>query len=269
MRRRKTLKIIIRVILGAIALSAFLFIFTLKANYVAPILMYHSVNPQPIAGRMLTVSPKTFQRQMRFLKTRHYNVLKLEELAGLIKKKKKIPADTVAITLDDGYKDNFLYAFPVLKKYELPVTIFIITNEVGRSQNDRLSWNDIRAMRDSGLVFFGSHTLGPEPLVNIESEEELKRQIFESKKVLQEKLGVPVTLFSYPEGRFNEKIKGLVIAAGYKAAVATNPGKKFANNDLFALKRLRISENAKNPFVFWFEASGFYNFIREHRHKHK
>lgn len=267
MRKPKALKIIIKVILGAIAISVFLFIVTLKANYVAPILMYHSINPQAIAGRMLTVSPETFERQMRFLKTRRYKVLPLGELAGLIKDKKKIPAGTLAITLDDGYKDNYIYAFPVLKKYNLPAAVFIIVNEVARPQNDRLSWEEIKEMQSSGLITFGSHTLGPEPLINIKSEDELKRQIRESKKILEEKLGRPVNLFSYPEGRFNEKIKKLVIDAGYKAAAATNPGKKFANDDAFALKRLRISENAANPFVFWVETSGFYNFLREHRRK--
>jgi hypothetical protein len=68
-------------------------------------------------------------------------------------------------------------------------------------------------------------------------------------------------------GRFSDKARRAVIAAGYKIAVATNPGKKYPNNDIFVLKRLRISENAGNLFVFWIETSGYYNFIREHRHK--
>jgi len=122
-------------------------------------------------------------------------------------------------------------------------------------------------MQDSGLIHFGSHTLGPEPLINIKSGQEIKKQIFDSKKILEEKLGRRVDMFSYPEGLFNEKIKQLVKDAGYKLAVATNPGKKFANDDIFALKRLRISANADNLFVYWIETSGYYNFMREHRHK--
>jgi peptidoglycan/xylan/chitin deacetylase (PgdA/CDA1 family) len=202
---------------------------------------------------------------MHFLKNQRYNVLSLETVANLIKERKRIPAKTVAITFDDGYKDNYIYAFPVLKKYRLPATIFVIINEVDR--DDRLNWNEMKVMQDTGLIAFGSHTLGPKPLVEIESEKEVKRQIFDSKKILEEKLGLPVIAFSYPEGRFNDKIKELVIAAGYRLAVTTNPGKKFANDDVFALKRLRISETARNLFVFWIETSGFYNFIREHRHK--
>lgn len=237
----------------------------IQGKYVVPIAMYHSVNPGALPENRIAVSAQTFERQMRFLKKHHYNVLPLESVATLIKERKKIPSKTIAITFDDGYKDNYIYAFPILKKYNLPATIFIITDEVGRA--DRLSWDEIKTMQDSGIITFGSHTLGPEPLINIKSEQDLKKQIFDSKKILEEKLGRQIGAFSYPAGRFNDRIRQLVMTAGYKLAVATNPGKKFADDDIFALKRLRISANCNNLFIFWVETSGYYNFMREHRHK--
>jgi peptidoglycan/xylan/chitin deacetylase (PgdA/CDA1 family) len=191
----------------------------------------------------------------------------LEALAALLKEGKKIPPKTVTLTFDDGYKDNYTYAFHILKKYNLPATMFIIVNEVDRQKGDRLSWKQIKVMRDSGIIAFGSHCLGPEPLVNIKSKKELKREIFDSKKILEKKLNREVKSFSYPEGRFNAKIKQLVMDAGYKLAVTTNPGKGFPSKDVFALKRLRISSNAGNLFVFWVETSGYYNFMREWRRK--
>ena len=248
----------------AILLSGYLANF-IRGKYVVPIIMYHSVNPGALPEDRLAISPATFERQMRFLKYHHYNVLPLESLATLIKERKKIPSKTISITFDDGYKNNYIYVFPILKKYNLPATIFIITDEVGRT--DRLNWDEIKTMQDSGIITFGSHALGPEPLINIKSEQDLKKQIFDSKKILEEKLGRRISAFSYAGGRFNDRIKQLVIDAGYKLAVTTNPGKKFANDDIFALKRLRISANANNLFVFWIETSGYYNFIREHRHK--
>lgn len=262
---RKGIKL--AVILFIAVLLIFISVGFFQKQYVVPILMYHSVSPKARKENRLSVSVGTFERQMRFLKERKYRVLPLEELAGLIKEKKKIPARAVAITFDDGYKNNYTDAFPILKKYNLAATIFIIINEVGRSQNDRLNWEEIRDMKDSGLVSFGSHTLGPEPLINIKSENEIRKQIFESKKILEEKLGCPVVVFSYPEGRFNDKIIQLVKDAGYKSAVATNPGKKIRNNNVYALKRLRVSENTGNLFTFWIQTSGFYNFIRENRKK--
>jgi peptidoglycan/xylan/chitin deacetylase (PgdA/CDA1 family) len=258
-------------VFGVIILSAFLLVNSIQQKYVLPILMYHSVNPQvPAVGlpwRGLVVSDKTFERQMRFLKTHNYNVLPLESAASLIGLKKRIPPKTVAITLDDGYKDNYTYAFPILKKYNLPATMFIIVNEVGRPQSDRLSWDEIKIMQASGIITFGSHALGPEPLINIKSEEEIKKQIFDSKRILEERLGGKVNVFSYPEGRFTGYIRQLVMDAGYKLAVATNPGKDYPSDDAFALKRLRISENTRNMFVFAIESSGFYTLMKEHKRK--
>jgi len=251
------------IILGIISLSGILLVNFIQQNYVSPIIMYHSVNPTAISKNRLAVTPEAFERQMYFLKRYRYNVIPLEQLAALIKEKKKIPPRTLSITFDDGYKDNYIYAFPILKKYNLPATIFIIVNEVGRP--DRLSWDEIKSMQNSAIITFGSHTLRPEPLLNFKSDKELKKQIFESKRILQERLEREVGIFSYPSGAFNAKIRQLVIDAGYKSAVATNPGRKYPDNDIFALKRLRISSTSNNLFVFWLETSGLYTFIKEHR----
>lgn len=257
------------VILVIITAAMLLAVTFLRQQYVVPVLMYHSINPAAMPENKLAVKANTFDRQMHFLKNHRYNVITLDALAGLIKNKKKIPPKTICITSDDGYKDNFTYAFPILKKYNLPATMFIIINEVSRPQGDRLSWDEIKTMQDSGLVSFGSHTLGPEPLVNFKSEEEIKKQIFDSKRILEEKLGRKVTIFSYPEGLFDARIKQLVVDAGYAGAVATNPGKNYRDDDVFLLKRLRISENSANMFVFAVETSGYYTFIKEYKKERK
>lgn len=262
MSRRKA----IIVVFVLIFLCGFLLADFLRQKYVVPILMYHSISPiQNPYIKSLIVSPEAFQRQMRFLKNNRYNVLPLEALADLIREKKKIPPRTLAITFDDGYRDNYKYAYPVLKKYNLAAIIFVIVNEISRPQNDRLSWDEVKEMQDSGLITFGSHALGAEPLVNIKARGDLKREIFESKKVLEEKLGRKVNTFSYPEAKFNDEIRQLVIEAGYKLAAAGSRGKKFANDDIFALKRVRISLSSDNLLVFWMKASGFYTLFKGHR----
>ena len=143
-----------------------------------PALMYHHVTP---AGSSINVTPGNFDRQMRFLKENGYQTLHTGEFLDVIKGQRQIPKKAVIITFDDGYKDNYTYAFPVLKKYNLPATVFVIINEIER--HDRLSWQEIEDMRGSGIITFGSHALGPQPLIDIESEEELRRQIFDSKKI--------------------------------------------------------------------------------------
>ena len=251
----------------AIFISAFALINFLHSIYVPPILMYHSVSPDAEPENRIAVSVDLFERQMHFLKARHYNVIPLESLAALIKDRRKIPPKTIAITFDDGYKNVYTHAFPILKKYNLAATIFLIVNEIGRPQRDRLEWSEIEEMLSSGLISVGSHCVGPEPLVNLKSEKEVKYQIFESKKMLEEHLGCKVNAFSHPEGLFTEKIVAMVKDAGYKMAVATNPGKKSPKDDIFRLKRLRISATSNNLAVFWLQASGYYTFIKENRKK--
>jgi len=250
---------------GITLIILFLLIGFVRQQYVLPILMYHSVKPSVASGNRLIVSVNTLERQMNFLKKHNYNVLNLEDAAALIKGRRKLPPKSIVLTFDDGNKDNYTYAFPILKKYNLPATIFLIFSEVGRP--DRLSWEEINRMRDSGLISFGSHTINHPFLEYIKSDEELKREISGSKAMLEKKLGRPVDTFSYPMGRFDSKVRQFVVDAGYKAGVVSNPGKDYPNDDVFVLKRLRISENAGNLFIFWIETSGYYNFIREQRHK--
>lgn len=261
-------KLIIFISLILIALGVYL-VNSVRQRYIVPIIMYHYIHPNPDSKDRLTVSPETFDQQMRFLKERRYNVISLEKLATLIKDKKKIPSRTIAITIDDGHKDIYNYAFPVLKKYNFPATVFVIIDEIDRPQDDRLNWNQIKKMQDSGVVTIGSHALGAEPLINIQSEEELKRQIFESRKILEEKLKKEINTFSYPEGFFNAKIKKMVMDAGYKLAVATTPGIHSPSDDVFALKRVRISSNSSNLFIFYIEVSGYYAPIREYQRYRK
>ncbi|MBU2222001.1 MAG: polysaccharide deacetylase family protein, partial [Candidatus Omnitrophica bacterium] len=174
---------------------------------------------------------------------------------------------TLAITFDDGYWDNYTYAFPVLKKYNLPATIFLITDEIGNKVGlgDKLNWEDVILMQDSGLINFGSHTLSHHVLTEIRSEDELRKEILSSKKILEERLGRPINTFCYPKGFFNQRVKELVKEAGYKAAVATSPGRNFPGDDVFALKRIRISDKAGNLFIFWVQSSGYYAFMKEKR----
>jgi peptidoglycan/xylan/chitin deacetylase (PgdA/CDA1 family) len=205
----------------------------------------------------LQVSPEVFRKQMRFLREHRYNIVTLEVVADLLKNNKRIPPKTVAITFDDGYRDNYIYAYPIIKEYKIPVTIFIIVNEVGRAQQDRLYWSEIKEMQSSGLVTFGSHALDPEPLVNLKSPLELKRQIFDSKKILEKELGTTVNSFCYAGGLFNNDIKELTKEAGYTVAASTK-ARGYSQKDIFALKRIRAPQSGSS-FVVWLQTSGYYN----------
>ena len=238
-----------------------------RQQYVLPILMYHSVTRVVPKGNVLTVSVDAFEKQMAFLKSNHYTVLPLDSATGYASKGKKVFPRAVVLTFDDGNRDNYTCAFPILKKYGFPAAIFIIVSEVGKP--GRLSWEEIKEMQDSGLISFGSHTLSHCFLDSLQSKNEIEKEIRGSKQELVAMLGKEVNVFSYPMGRFTPMCVQAVKDAGYKAAVVTNPGYRFSSRDIFALKRLRISENAGNMFIFWFESSGYYNFIREIRQRKK
>lgn len=232
-----------------------------KALYIPPILMYHSLVETDNPPDSLSVSVASFDRQMSFLSRNQYNVITLEALARLMKEHKKIPPKTVALTFDDGRKDNYVLAFPILKKYKLPITLFIIVDEVGRF--DRVTWEEIQQMRDSGLVAIGSHSMSHPYLIDIKDEKELRREIFDSKKILEEKLGGDILSFCYPVGAFSAQVQALVEEAGYLCAVTILPGKHIPHDDLFALKRAKVTEKAGNMFIFWALNSGYYSSMKE------
>ena len=147
-----TPKKILKIFAITLLVLAVSFIIFLQNNYIVPIIMYHSVKPVSDPNDRLCVPLDKFERQMRFLKQYGYNVIALEDLGNLIREGKKIPFRTVVITFDDGYMDNYTYAFPVLEKYALPATVFLILDEVERPLGDRLSWKQIQKMQDSGLI---------------------------------------------------------------------------------------------------------------------
>ncbi|HNQ51515.1 MAG TPA: polysaccharide deacetylase family protein, partial [Candidatus Omnitrophota bacterium] len=120
------------IIWGGIGIGAAILVIFIRAQYVLPIAMYHSVKPVVPEGNRLIVSVDAFDRQMRFVKKNNYTVLPLHDAAALIKEGRELPRKALVLTFDDGYEDNYLYAYPILKKYGLPATIFLIVNDIGK-----------------------------------------------------------------------------------------------------------------------------------------
>lgn len=250
------------IIPACILIAAVIIVLYAKAQYVVPIIMYHNIDENSLTSR-LSVLPESFKTQMRFLKNQHYNVVKLEDLARMVKKD-RFPSKTIAITFDDGYENNYLKAYPVLKELGLHATIFIIPAMVGTE--GYMTWGQIIEMSESGAISIGIHSMTHAWLPG-QPDQKLDSEIMGSKRSIESHLNKEVGAFSYPLGGFNKDVREKVINAGYKIAVATNPGKRYPKHDLFAMKRLRISSTSDNLFVFWFEITGFYTWIKEHRDK--
>lgn len=165
-------------------------------------LAYHSVSEwYPKAEESLFVKPKTFEEQIRILKENGYSFISYKDFEDWKLKKKDIPKKSVIITFDDGYQDNFLYAFPILKKYHVKATIFVITNYV--EKNDRyLNWDQIKAMYDSGLIEIGSHTHNHQALTNL-SMKDLDNELILSRDEIIKHIGMTPYVLSYPDGAWN------------------------------------------------------------------
>lgn len=268
-QRLKILKLgLISFSLAIIGLGAVI-IFVLPRHYLVPILMYHSIGEDiPDKDNLLSISVSSFEKEMKFLKDRKFNVISLEDLADYIDSGLRLPRNSVVVTFDDGYKDNFILAFPLLKKYNIPATIFICPLLISQ-EPDYLTWTQVKKLASSPLIDIGSHGLSHAYLPDIKDQRQLSYQIKTSKILLGEILNVPIKFFSYPAGGFTKKIRQMVIDSGYRGAVATKPGRRYPDNDIFALKRMRISEHNKNLFVFWVKLTGFYVPLREWQRRHK
>jgi len=255
-------KKIFLVIILLIVLSITGFYLYLRPKYVVPILMYHRIDDRGKTSS-LSVSPENFRRQIRFLSEHNYNVIFLSELVQAKKDKKKLPRNTVVITFDDGYENNYSLAYLVLKEYDLAATIFVIVGSIG--EKGYLNYEQINQMLVSGLIDIGSHSLGGDYLPG-KTILGLVGEIRDSKMILQDEFDRRIGLFCYPIGGFNPQIQELLQKYGYKAACTTNRGNKKTclNDDIFALKRIKIKDSA-NPFVLWVKFSGYYNFFRRVR----
>ncbi len=247
-------------VIGSISLT-----FWVRDRYVVPILTYHHVGIPSGKWRLNTVSSKSFEYQMNFMKRHGFQVISFDDLVEGIKKGHVFTRNTVVLQFDDGYEDNYKNAFPILKKYGFPAMEFLISDTVGVS--DFLTWDQVKEMEKYNFLA-GAHTRHHAYLPKV-SEIQAKDEIAGSKKVIEDHLGHSIDYFCYPSGGFTEEVKGLVKEAGYKAAVTTNRGKDRFNVDLYELKRIHMNntDDRYSGLILWAKLSGYYNLLRQFRNE--
>ena len=278
-KHNKTIKIIVKSIIElliflSVLITAYCF-FWVSPRYAVPILTYHYFGYESTTeykrSPLLFVTPENFAKQMRYLKENSYQVIPLDTLVEGLKNKRRFPRNTVVITIDDGHKSIFTYAYPVLKKYGFPVTVFIVSDYMGMKK-DYLSWDQVQEMSKNNISF-GGHTRNHVYLLSIKnSRDALWDEIAGSKKVIEDHLGIPIDYFCYPGGGFNNEIETLVQQAGYKGACATNRGFDILNrSNFYELDRVSVRNsdpyfsflNLYKPIKFRAKLSGYYNLFRK------
>ena len=275
-----------------------------------PIFMYHHVSPHK--GDMVTVTPDVFEAQMRFLAENGYRTLCAGEIVGYAAQEapmkyftstfipfrrgrgdKNLPSPlagegqgegrlkAVAVTFDDGYLDNYVYVFHVLKKYNIKATIFIVTDWVEaaslntvRSQGSEVrsneiivpshnegksfvassqahkvikNWDMVKEMQDSGLIDFYSHTMTHRKCAEL-AEEDLIKELKYSKAIIEENLNAPCPYLCWPKGSYSKRSVEAAKGAGYKALFTTERGIVKKGSDVFSIKRIVVKDN-----IIWFK----------------
>lgn len=187
------------------------------------VFMYHHIKPtfenSNDEDLSFTITPEIFEKQIKYLISKKYTFIGLEDLSTKNKIKKP-----VMLTFDDGYLDNYKYVFPILKKYKIKAVIFLIAAEIGNNP-DLMTWQQALEMQTSGIVSFGSHGLNHKNIRRMEPALAL-RELKESKNILEEKLGHKITAFCYPfgAGGTDKRVRKLVFDAGYLFDFSTRRG---------------------------------------------
>ncbi len=222
------------------------------------ILMYHRVNND--IDFELSVKKKHFNWQMEYLKNKNYKVISMKEAYEMIKKD-SVYGKYIVLTFDDGYEDFYMNAFPILKQFNYPSTIYLVPgyiesdrvypwdDEFGKS--NLMDWQQIKELSDDELIEIGSHTLNHYNL-NIIEEEEVRKELEESKDILEERTGKKVVHFAYPKGIYSEEAYKIMYEF-YETGVLIFNGLGVDNSlvkkQCYLLKRMPVSRS-DTRFIF-------------------
>jgi len=212
------------------------------------VLMYHHIQGEKVAKKLgqagLTVTPDWFDKQMQYLKDKNYNVISMDTLADFINGKRSLPKKAVVITLDDAYEDNYLSAYPILKKYNFPATIFTPTGLV--NVMDYLTWNEINDMKDSGLIYFANHTWSHHSA--LDKKDVLEKEIGLADNQLAEKGLNASKVFAYPYGKPSKDAQGILGKYGYTLAFTTKHGNILCAGQKYDLPRIRVGNASLSAY---------------------
>ncbi len=193
-----------------------------------PVLVYHKVGDYPEGSRLKALWVKTsqFRRQMEYLKKRGYTTITFSQWRDSLIAKTPLPQKPVLVTFDDGYANNYTEAYPILKELGMKGNIFLVYemmdghNAWHDPATERhvpmLTWAQIREMQEGGVMEMGSHTMRHRNLAAIPAED-VRWELVESKKRLEEKLGREMVGFAYPygAGAFVPQVRQAARDAGY------------------------------------------------------
>lgn len=213
-----------------------------------PVLLYHRFGPT-VADSM-TVTTKVFESHLKYLKDNGYTVISLRQLGDYcLRKGPPPPARSVVIVADDGHKSVYTDMLPLIKKYNIPVTLFIYPSAISNASY-AMTWSQLREIKKSGLVDFQSHSYwhpnfkqDQKKMAPDEYEKSVEMQLKQSKAKLEKELGIHADMLAWPFGIYDDRLISKAVAAGYVAAFTIERRHAGASDNIMALPRYLMTDS--------------------------
>jgi peptidoglycan/xylan/chitin deacetylase (PgdA/CDA1 family) len=217
-----------------------------------PVLAYHEIAPVPPSATPeqvpYFVAPDVFREQMTMLAAAGYESVLASELCEALAGSVALPERPVVLTFDDGYASVAEHVASALASLGFRATLFLIAGCYGPEQKTHLSRSEIRALAESGIFEFGSHSVAHQPLTAL-SGDELAANLRDSRRMIEDATGRPCTVFAYPFGDFDPAVERAVQEAGYAGAFSSLQGTLHASHARYRLARLTAPPRADGRFL--------------------
>lgn len=217
-----------------------------RANVKVPVLLYHnfvnSVPEEDPDNFNYINTPQSFEENIKVLLENGYTIISMKELNDAYNSKTELPSKPIIITFDDGYYSNYEYIYPILKKYNVKASIFIVTDKVGKKIDGikYLGWDECLEMQKSGLFEIFSHSK-KHVFYDRLSLKEVRGDVLESYKVIEEKLGdKEFRVFAYPYGAYTIKTVWTLKISGIDMQVYDIGMNNFRNLNKDYIKRINV-----------------------------
>ena len=201
-----------------------------------PILIYHSVRPYypgiTDLVKEYTVPPDMFDEQLKYLRDNGFTPVLPDDVVNHFTKGAPLPPKPFMITLDDGWGNQFRYAFPILEKYNDPAVFYVYTHAIGHKVF--LSWHQVKKLQAARMII-GGHTASHPELPKVTDIATLNEEIIRSKETTEAELGRTIGTFAYPFGEYNQQDINVVEQAGYSSARTVAGCVYQSPNSLFTL----------------------------------
>jgi peptidoglycan/xylan/chitin deacetylase (PgdA/CDA1 family) len=215
-----------------------------------PILLYHRFGP--VVADSTTVTTPVFESHLRYLRDHAYTVIPLRQLVGhCLGGQPSLPSHPVVIVVDDAHRTVYTDMLPLLKRYQLPMTLFVYPSAISNASY-AMTWQQLREVGTTGLVDFQSHTfwhpnfkVDKKRLPPVDYEGFVDTQLKKSKKILEKELNVKVDMLAWPFGIYDDELMNRARDAGYRAAFSIERRHVSATDNLMALPRYLLNDRDK------------------------